>query len=174
MNRFLSEQTIFAHREYVRTLRLKYSILEDGIPEIKNADINKIFTAKIDKNDKREALARLAEITCHDMYFSSFEAECGIRSSLARHQYGSEDALAMCILHEGMKKDIKFISIGIKQGRISIHASREYQTHFEVHTPKLMIDVEEHAYFWDYGFDKERYLKSALEYLNLSKLDNNL
>ena len=170
MYRFLSEQTLFAHKEYVRTLSLKYSILEDSIPNIKNADIDKIQSIRINNRDKEEALSLLCEIKCHDMYFASFDREMGLNSPLARRQYGSEDALAMCILYEGMKKDIKFVSIGIKQGRISIHASKDYHTHFDIHTPKLMIDVEEHAYFWDYGFDKERYIKSALLYLNLAKL----
>ncbi len=170
MNRFLSEQAIFAHKEYVRTLRMKYSILEDSIPDIKNADIDKIRALRINNRDKEEALSLLGEIKCHDMYFTSFDADMGLNSPLARRQYGSEDALAMCILYEAMKKDVKFVSTGIKQGRISIHASKDYHTHFDIHTPKLMIDVEEHAYFWDFGFDKERYVKSALLYLNLANL----
>ena len=32
------------------------------------------------------------------------------------------------------------------------------------------IDVCEHAYFADYGFDKQRYLISALPYLDITKL----
>lgn len=170
MNRFLSEQAILAHKEYVCTLRLKYSILEDSIPRIKGADIDEILSMKIDKSDREEVLSLLCEIKCHELYFDSFSVNTGVQSPLARRQYGSEDALAMCILYEGMKKDIKFVSTGIKQGRISIHASKDYQSHFEVHTPYLMIDAEEHAYFWDFGFDKERYLKTALLYLNLAKL----
>ena len=36
--------------------------------------------------------------------------------------------------------------------------------------PALAIDVCEHAYFMDYGFDRERYLVSALPYLNVAEL----
>ena len=174
MHRFLSEQALASHKEYVRLLRVKYSILEDGIKGIKNIDVSKVLTMNLNKRDKIEVQSLLGEIQCHDIYFDSFNADNGLRSTLARRQYGSEDALAMCILHEGMKKDIKFVSVGIKQGRISIHASFDYHTHFEVHVPRLMIDTEEHAYFWDYGFYKEGYLKSALRYLNLARLDENL
>ena len=174
MHRFLSEETIFAHREYVRHLRLKYSILTDAVPSLKNVDIFKLLSINMKEIDKLDALILLGKITCHDIYFSSFSAESGTRCRLAKRQFGSEDALAMCILHAGMKNDVKFVSVGIKQGRISIHSSCDYHTHFSVHTPRLMIDTEEHAYFWDYCFDKERYLKCALTCLNLSRLDENL
>ena len=36
--------------------------------------------------------------------------------------------------------------------------------------PALAIDVSEHAYFLDYGFDKQRYIMAALPFLDLSKL----
>ena len=173
MHNFLSEQTIAAHKEYVCTLRLKYSILADAIG-IKNAAISEILSMNLSQKDKTEALLLLGEIKCHDMYFASFCENTSLRSNLARRQFGSEDAFAMCVLYEGLKNDIKFVSAGIKQGRISIHSSFDYYTHFEVHTPRLMIDTAEHAYFWDYGFDKERYLKSALSYLNLTLLDEKL
>jgi superoxide dismutase len=38
--------------------------------------------------------------------------------------------------------------------------------------PRLAIDISEHAYFLDYRFEKERYLRSAIANLNLSLLDN--
>ena len=170
MNRFLSEQALSAHKEHVRALRLKYSILEKSIPGIANVDLRKILTMKINEIDKREAISLLGEIRCHDMFFDSFGRDGGTPSSLVIRQYGSEDALAACVLYEAMKKDIKFVSIGIKQGRISICASRDYHTHLLIHTPHLMLDMEEHAYFWDYGFDKERYVRGALGHMNFGRL----
>ena len=38
--------------------------------------------------------------------------------------------------------------------------------------PLLAIDLWEHAYFSDYGFDKKRYVKNLLPYINLDKINN--
>ena len=37
---------------------------------------------------------------------------------------------------------------------------------------RLAVDLCEHAYFYDYGFDKKSYLKAALSSLDLSKIEN--
>ena len=37
-------------------------------------------------------------------------------------------------------------------------------------SPCLCIDLYEHAYFGDYGFDRKRYISAALSVLDLSKL----
>ena len=36
--------------------------------------------------------------------------------------------------------------------------------------PVLAVDMYEHAYFNDYGFEKEKYLRTSLEYLDLERL----
>jgi superoxide dismutase len=38
--------------------------------------------------------------------------------------------------------------------------------------PRLAVDISEHAYFLDYRFEREKYLRSAIANLNLSLLDN--
>ena len=38
--------------------------------------------------------------------------------------------------------------------------------------PKLAIDISEHAYFLDYRFEKDKYIRSAISNLNISLLDN--
>ena len=42
--------------------------------------------------------------------------------------------------------------------------------HFIKGEPRLAIDLCEHAYFIEYGFDKERYLEDLLRHLDLSRL----
>ena len=36
MTEFLSDEALASHKEYLRQLRLKYAILEDGIKTVKN------------------------------------------------------------------------------------------------------------------------------------------
>ena len=40
--------------------------------------------------------------------------------------------------------------------------------------PILALDLYEHAYFNDYGFNRDRYLRSALEYLDLERLNSDI
>ena len=41
---------------------------------------------------------------------------------------------------------------------------------FERDTPTLALDISEHAYFADYGFERDNYLKSAVARLDINKL----
>ena len=54
--------------------------------------------------------------------------------------------------------------------RIEVKGFYDCKSAFRFGTPTLAIDVCEHVYFMDYGFDKERYLVSSLPYLDISKL----
>ena len=38
----------------------------------------------------------------------------------------------------------------------------------------LAVDLSEHAYFTDYGFDKSEYVRNLLPYLDLSILDKKI
>ena len=170
MNEFLSEENIASHREYLRTQRLKYSILEDSIPPLRKLGVKEVYRSKLSTVDKRDALLLLSDILLHDVYFSSF---CDTRfphSDAAIKSFGAESSLLNDLFRLGMSMRCGFACVCQTNGSISVHDIEDCHDILRYGEPILAVDVFEHAYFMDYGFDKERYLLSALPYLDLTKL----
>ena len=69
-----------------------------------------------------------------------------------------------------MDVEYGFVCVYSCNGKVSIKGGGDFLSLCLPYLPLVCIDVCEHAYFLDYGFDKERYLKSALPYLDITKL----
>ena len=170
MKEFLSEENIDLHREYVRQKKLKYSIIEGSVSELCGAEVKDIYRMKISARDKTDAIDLLSEITAHDIFFSSF---CDIpypRSETVAKAYGSEANFLNFLYRLCLKEKYGFVFVYLIGDRIEVKEFYDIENAFRHGTPILAIDVCEHAYFMDYGFDKERYLLSSLPYLDISKL----
>ena len=171
MTHFLSEENIDLHREYVRQKRLKYSIIEGSIPELRGAEVNDICRMKISARDKADAIDLLSEITAHEIFFSSFSTVQYPRSELIANAYGSEANFLNHLYRRCLLQRYGFVFIYAVGDRIAVKEFSDTENAFRHGTPILAIDVCEHTYFLDYGFDKERYLLSSLPYLDISKLN---
>ena len=90
INAVISESALALHTEYLKTLRLKYSVLEKSYPILSGRSAAQI--AKISKiciKDREEAMLLQCEIKLHELYFSSFGE--GYRlSRCIKETYGSE------------------------------------------------------------------------------------
>ncbi len=170
MNRFLSEESIALHREYIRLKRLKYSIIESSVPALRGADIRDIYRMKISLCDRRDALDLLSQIRLHELFFSSFSDRIYPRSPLIASAYGSEADFLNLIYKRAVDLPYGFVLIYLLGGRVEVREIADFTGAFRSHVPALAIDVCEHVYFTDYGFDKERYLSLALPYLDLNRL----
>ena len=170
MTHFLSEENIDLHREYVRQKRLKYSIIEGSIPELRGAEVKDICRMKISARDKADAIDLLSEITAHDIFFSSFSTVQYPRSETVAKIYGSEANFLNLLYRLCLKEKHGFVFIYLVGDKIEVKEFYDVEYAFRHGTPILSIDVCEHTYFLDYGFDKERYLLSSLPYLDISKL----
>lgn len=170
MNHFLSEENIALHREYLRQLRLKYSIFEDSIEGLKGAELRDVYRMKISQRDRSDAINFLSEIKAHEIFFSSFSGEAYPRSDTVRKAYGSEAAFLNQLYRRCLSQRFGFVFVYALKDRIIVEGFDDYEDAFRIGTPTLAIDVCEHVYFMDYGFDKERYLLSSLPYLDISKL----
>ena len=170
MQRFLSEENITLHRDYVRVKRLKYSIIESSVSALKDADIGEIFRMKIDSRDKRDAITLLSEIKLHEIFFSSFSDSPYPRSESVANGYGNEANFLNLLYKEAMALPYGFILVYQLGQRIEVKRTYAFPSALRYTYPSLAIDVCEHAYFMDYGFDKERYLVSLLPYLNIALL----
>lgn len=171
--RFLSEESVLRHKEYLRGLKLKYSVLEKSYPEIRGLELGEIYRARIDGGTREECLSLFTKIMMHDLYFNSFCDELH-NSMPVRESFGSEanflyeieleisqhEAAGFLLIFFDRKKRLKF---KILEGFSEILLSS---------APVLALDLYEHAYFSDYGFDRKRYVKSALSHLNLNKIND--
>lgn len=167
LREFLSEENISLHREYVRQKRLKYSILETAERELRDAKVKDLYRMKLDRRDRADALDLLPEIILHDVFFSSFCEEKYPTSALVSSVYGSEAAFLNRLYKAALGSLFGFLIIG--RGA-SYSVSTDYKKALRYDEPLLALDLCEHAYFLDYGFDRDRYLVSALSHLDLKKI----
>ena len=164
---FLSEESISLHKEYVRQKRLKYSILESYLPELRGASVADLFRLRMGKKDRADALSLLPEIVLHDVFFSSFCEEKNPSSRAIAELYGSEASFLNVLYRLALKHPYGFIGIG-RRASVCVFSGDAEALRYDA--PLLAIDLCEHAYFPDYGFDRERYLVEALSHLDLKKI----
>lgn len=172
MTEFLSEENILLHQSYMRNLKLKYSILEKSIEGIKGKKMSQILRMRIHGRDAKEILDLLPEIELHELYFSSFANKKNSSSSAVRLKYKSEGAFLNELYRLGMSIDHGFVIANFRMNRIETFVLNDFTAAFTLGAPMLALDVCEHAYFSDYGFDKNSYLINALTYLDLGKIDS--
>ena len=170
MTEFLSEENLLLHKERIREQRLKYSILEKSIDGIKGKSAAELLRMRLSRRDYNDIFALLPEIELHEVYFSSFSDKKNSSSLAVRSRYGSEGALLNELYRLGMALDHGFLVVNRRGERIESLALNDYAAAFTLGSPILAIDVCEHAYFLDYGFDKPTYLVNALSFLDLSKI----
>lgn len=141
---FLSEENLRLHKEYLEMLKMK----------------------KIMSLSKKEQTLTEAEIRAHTLYFSSFRKE-HIPCPRIKEGYGSENRF--CFILSEHAKDIKsgFLFIYPMAHRPFVGYGTE-KKHLD--RALLAIDLWEHAYFLDYGFDFSSYLTAALSHLDFSRL----
>lgn len=169
MSMFLSEDNIKRHLEQLRTYRLRLSILEKSLPELKGKDINEINRLPLERKAKEEALVLHWAIKSHECFFDSFSEMPG-RSEMIDKHYSSRDSFIYNLYTEGMKSGCGFLYVYVNRSVPKTLFLNEFDMSFLRIKPILTLDLFEHTYFLDYGFAKDRFLRSALSYLNTGKL----
>lgn len=167
---FLSVQNIDLHKEYLRQLRLKYSILEKSIPMLKGAELADIPRLGIKVSEREEALLLKLEIMSHEIYFSSFTDKYQPCPIAAKH-YGTENNFVYEVYKTARELGSGFLFISLdSRGKPVLTFAEGARAVIPKYQPILAIDLFEHASFLDYGFERERYIENAAAHLNLSKL----
>ena len=170
---FISETNRKAHEEYVRLNKLRLAIFEKSYPEIAGKKCVEIFNCRMKKSEKLEAFEIAAEIKAHEIYFSSFAQSVNACVTI-KEQYGSEAAFLYSLYEKCIGVDGFLFLYFNKRDEIDYYVGRDYKRILADCEPRLAVDLFEHAYFGDYGFNKEMYLKKALSNLDLSKLSKNI
>lgn len=170
MRRFLSEDNILIHKEYMRTLRLRHSIFEKSIPEIKDKNILDIEKMRLEPSVKSDILSNYQEYYAHHLYFNSFGL-VSLVPPIIKKCYTSVESFLYEVYLVASKKEHGFVYVfsdGVNTIKI-LHSDDIRKNRF---LPRLSIDISEHAYFLDYRFEKDKYIRAAISNLNLSLLDN--
>ena len=170
---FLSRENVLRHKEYLKELKLKYSVLEKSYPELSGLSFREIAKARVSLDKRLECLELKSKIILHELYFDSF-CESFRPSPYVKELFGSEATFLYEIEREVSKSE--------EYGFLVVFSDRKNKLKFELlddytelllnSTPHLTIDLYEHAYFLDYGFSRKKYVKAALAQLNLNKIND--
>ena len=155
------------HREYVRRLRLKYSIIETSLLELSGASLEDVLKLRLAYSDRADVMRLLPEIELHGIFFSSFSELEYLRSDLLVKRFGSVAAY-LDMLYRLLREASHGFLVIRQNGDCSVVT--KYYRAFCCGRPVLAIDMCEHAYFLDYGFDRERYIYSCLSRLDIGKI----
>lgn len=171
--RFLSCESNDFHKEHLNTLKLRLSVFEASYSSVHGADYRKISGLRIPRSEKCEILALKAEIEAHELFFNSFveNSERCCKNEIISGIYGSEVKFLYDVLRYAIDKSGFLIFYLKRSSSIGVYAGPDYARVLMHNDARLAVDLFEHAYFTDYGFDKEKYLSRALSNLNLSMLN---
>lgn len=167
MLEILSERAVRMHRDYLNELLLRRSIFEKSYP---NGVLNSYIKGKGLARGERESMRELDnEISAHKIFFNSFSNIKYQHSEIVKKQYGDISHLLNEVFRVCMASEGDFVYIVMQRGRVEVCACKaKCEPPAE---PILAVDICEHVYFLDYGFEKEKFLCSLLPYLSLPKID---
>ena len=168
MRCFLSEQTLTLHKRELDTARAALSIYQKSLPHIKEKSISEIQKMRIPTDYKQTILCKMRYIMLHEVYFSSF-ATSPILPKRLKEYYPSREGFLFSLSEavRGMRDG--FLCLYKTKGAPKISILNEDSSALCL-APTLAVDISEHAYFLDYAFSRDKYLKGALERLNLDVL----
>lgn len=168
MRAFLSAENISLHNDYLKSLKLRYSVLCKSAPVLKDLSLNEIWRRLPRSDVKNEAIELLSEIKAHEICFDSFTKK-RVPCKMVRERWGSESAFLFELFSAAKETKSGFLYI-FSDGEVSYELRDCGGFLFKNRLPVLAVDLFEHAYFKDYGFDRKRYLESAIFSLDLSKI----
>jgi superoxide dismutase len=154
------------HTEYLKKLKLQYSVLEKSCPCIAGRDVSEIQRMRVKYKD--EILSLKAEISAHELFFASFGAK-NQTSSLIKRTYGSEASFIYELYEATRDVGNCFAFVNRTGGGVEFSLGEPKEI-LKIKNPVLSIDLFEHSYFLDYGFEREEYIKNMLAHLNLNKV----
>lgn len=169
LNCFLSEDNIRRHREFLNTARLKLSILIKSDGRLKGITLGEAKRLRGDRSLREELCSLLWCINSHEAYFDSFR----VNPYVDPRKKSISEKLLYDIYSLGMNRDYGFICISAEGDNVKLSFSDGNNWLDNFDDKILCLDLYEHAYFLDYGFNKDKYLKNAISHLDIGRvLDN--
>ena len=166
---FLSERNVDLHREYLENCRMRLSILEKSGYNISGLRYPELCRARLG-NAKDEILSLARDVYLHEIYFDSF-GKGGESAECIKPKYRTVASFLYELERAAMAADGGFLLVTRGQRGVDFSHNTSFAKPMR-YEPCLAIDLTEHAYFLDYGFNKLAYVRAALSRLRISKLDN--
>lgn len=173
LREFLSEDNLNLHISHMKNASYKYSILEKSIKGLQDKSLYDLPYLRLCREDRDEAINLLSYIESHKCYFDSF-AHLNKKCNSVRKYFGSEEKFLYEIFETSRYETHAFLYVYLdnrRRAKIEVAAPESVYIKFN---PVLALDIYEHAYFLDYGFEKEKYLRAAISRLDIEKLDKAL
>ena len=172
---FFTSESIEKHKEYLRQKKLKLSILRKSVSELGGKSIVEVDRMQIASDIKEEALRLMYEIEMHEIFFSSFYNDKAYTASKRiRESYVTEAEFLNRLYRSALEAEYGFILAYIYKNKVRISKGSIKDLLRGYGGPMLAIDMCEHSYYPDYGFDKEKYLLAALPFLRLDIFDGEI
>ena len=170
MHSFVSERNYAMHREWAEREALRLSVLLKDVGEV-GAPYARVKLLCRRGKIGAEAPELYASVALHRTFFDSFSPYCNLPSAYARSRFGSEAALINSLYTMALGQRCGFVAlVKTKEGARAVGSERCSDI-LESGEPLLAIDVCEHAYYGDYGFGREEYVRRALMHLDLARLE---
>ena len=166
---FTSEANERIHKEELVRMKHRRSIFEKSYGrEFKT--LRDVDRARIPTYEREELYKLVSDIILHEIFFNSYDSPKKPSLTVCE-KYGSEASLVYELYECARAAEGGFLLVfGYKNGNVNYYAGREYMQFIKRESPCLALDLEEHAYFYDYLFERDKYIKNALSELNLSKI----
>ena len=173
LGKFLSGENIQMHYDYLNNLRLKFSIIRKSYPKFFSGDNDCRILGGVKGVPEiviYEARRLFDSIKSHEIFFDSF-SEQKSPCTMIRKQFSSEEGLKYEVYDQIKDREYGYAYVNVNEkGKIYINISDDGLIKYRG-VPIVAIDLYEHVYFLDYGFDKKHFLRNALSHLKLSSLD---
>ena len=166
---FLSPENIALHYEHFRNLKSKMSIYTKSLPEYDLSTYNSVLKSRLNNGIKNEILPLILSIELHKSFFSSFSL-CPCECPEIKRSYSSADAFLYDVLSASLPCVCSFVLVYLGKSSLPEYTMIKSGSLPVLPEMYLAIDLFEHAYFLDYGFDRENYVRRALAHLDLKKL----
>lgn len=167
---FVSERALSLHKGFLNSLRLRCSAIEKSSPKCIGKSLYEI--SRLSFKNKEDIMKLRCEIMAHEIFFSSF-GEMYQSSVVVKNTYRTEANFLYELLEFSKKCECEYVGVYLDKKSLFFREGNAREL-FSRGNPVIIIDICEHAYFLDYGFEKEDYLRNLIPYLNLRKLDENL
>lgn len=156
----VSEENLLRHKRHLEEQILRLSVLDssDG----------RVGTRRMRQSFREERAVLEEDIRCHRRYFASFTERSRLLPPYA--PYASAEGFLYDAFLDMKAAGNAFYFLW-RDGRGRLCHGRSDAGLSLPSDGVLAVDLYEHAYYGDYGFDREGYIKSALSHLNLSLLD---
>jgi len=168
----LSERTLLIHKEYLKSLKLQLSVYEASYPFIKGKRLCELsrLLPRLPRWEREGFLSLKADALCHELYFSSFGMPYQVSQAVKR-DFGSEASFLYELVSYCDARNEKFVIVYREREKIKL-CGGGYNELMKLEKPLFAIDLCEHSYFLDYGFDRKGYLTNLVSYINIGKIDN--